>query len=188
MMQLFYFIFLKYKKLHHKSLVLGSGRNFKGRICVQHKGSADKHNYIKVDRFRNINLYGFILRIIDVFYVSAFLGLVLYENGLINFILLSEGVVKYAIIFSGSRWNSNNFVGSTQKLMNIKLFDAINSIEKFPRSGAKMARAAGSFAKIISKNNFKVVLKFNSGWQLKVSNKSLASLGIASNLSFFFLI
>jgi len=131
-------------------------------------------------------MYGFIIRIIDDFFRTAFFGLILYVNGLLNFILLSEGVVRYSTVFSGSLWEPFNFVGSTQKLLNIKLFESINSIEKFPKSGAIFARAAGCFAKIISKNREKAFLKLNSGWQISISSKSLASLGIASNLSFIY--
>jgi len=96
-------------------------------------------------------------------------------------------LLSILLFFSGSLRNSNNFIGSTQRIMHIKLFEAINSIEKFPFSGAKMVRAAGSFAKIISKDGIKAVLKLTSGWQLKVSNKVLASLGLVSNLSFIFI-
>jgi len=163
MLQQTFYIFSKYKKIFQKNLLINDGRNFKGRVCVQHQGAKDKHNYIIVDRFRNINMYGFVIRIIDDFFRTAFFGLILYVNGLLNFILLSEGVIRYSTIFSGSLLEPFNFVGSTQKLLNIKLFESINSIEKFPKSGAILARAAGCFAKIISKNREKAFLKLNSG-------------------------
>ena len=85
-------------------------------------------------------------------------------------------------IFSGRQQNKV-FVGSTQKLLNIKLFDSINSIENFPFSGAKLARAAGVFSNIFSKENEKSVLKLSSGWQIKVSNQSMAALGMVSHPS-----
>jgi ribosomal protein L2 len=47
-------------------------------------------------------------------------------------------------------------------------------------------RAAGSFSKIISKDNQKSVLKLNSGWQISLPNHSIAVFGVVSNLAFFF--
>lgn len=116
-----------------------------------------------MDRFRFINAFGFVLRIIDDFFRTSFLGMVLYENGLLNFILLCEGVLKNGLVFSGALQFLKCPVGSTQRLGNIVLFEAISSIEKFPRSGAVLARSAGSFAKIVSRDTFKALLKLNSG-------------------------
>jgi len=87
------------------------------------------------------------------FFITSFLGLVIYLNGLISFITLSEGVKKLSLVFSGIFFKFFLPIGSTQRLSNIKLFDYVNSVELFPFSGAKMARAAGSFSKIIAKDN-----------------------------------
>lgn len=163
MLQRQLFIFFKFEKFFKKTLVICSGRNFKGRICVYHQGRADKHQIFIIDRYRFLNLFGFILRIIDDFFRTAFVGLVIYENGLANFILLSEGVLKNAVIFSGNLKVFEAPIGSTQKLFFIKLFDSINSIEKFPFSGAIFARAAGTFGRIVSKDRISSVLKLNSG-------------------------
>lgn len=66
---------------------------------------------------------------------------------------------NYNIIFN----NINLKIGSTQSLAFINLFDNISSIEKYPLSGAKLARAAGSGAKIVSKSIEKSLLKLSSG-------------------------
>jgi len=159
-MQLFIFYKL-HKKLKCK-FVAAAGRNFLGRICVQHQGGCKKNMYLRVDRYRYINKFGLIFRIIYHFFFTGFVGLILYSNGLSSFILLSENVKKGNKVFSG-RNKVKASTGSTQKLLNIKLFDSINSIEKFPFSGAKLARAAGTFSIIFSKENEKSVLKMSSG-------------------------
>lgn len=187
MLQKQYFVFLRFEKLFKKTLVISSGRNYKGRICVYHQGKADKHQIILIDRYRILNLYGSVLRIVNDFFRTAFVGFILYENGLLNFILLSEGVFKNTLIFSGGFKVFNAPLGSTQRVFFIKLFDSINSIEKFPFSGALFARAAGTFGRIVSKNRIFSLLKLNSGWQLKLSSNCLASLGLASNLTHIFL-
>jgi len=109
-------------------------------------------------------------------------GLIIYSNGLVSFILLSEGLKKGFKIFSGSK-KIKYFLGCTQKLLNVKLFDAISSIESFPLSGAKIARSAGVFSNIFSKEHEKSLLKLSSGWQIRVSNHALASLGMVSHPS-----
>jgi len=145
-----------------------------------------KHNFFIVDRYRLLNAYGFVLRIIDDFYRTAFLGFVLYFNGILNFIIISEGVRKNSIVFSGNSWKNYTPIGSTQRILNIKLFDCINSLEKYPGGGALLARAAGACSKLMSKGRFRALVKLKSGWQIKLAVKSLASLGAASNLSFGF--
>jgi ribosomal protein L2 len=157
--------FFTFYKLHKKfkcKFVAASGRNFLGRICVQHQGGSNKNMYLKIDRYRYINKFGLIFRIIYHFFFTGFVGLIIYSNGLVSFILLSENVKKGNKVFSG-RNKVKAFIGSTQKLLNIKLFDSINSVEKFPFSGAKLVRAAGTFSNIFSKENVKSVLKMPSG-------------------------
>jgi len=89
-------------------------------------------------------------------------GLIIYTNGLLSFILLAEGIHKGSKVFSGKK-KVKASLGSTQKLLNIKLFDPLNSIEKFPFSGAKISRAAGTFSNLFSKANEKSILKMASG-------------------------
>jgi large subunit ribosomal protein L2 len=163
MQQLFFFIFYKYKHLFERNILINAGRNFRGRICVQHQGGRYKSFFIKIDRFRFLNLYGFILRILDNFFVTGFLGIIVYLNGLVGTILLSEGIKKSSVVFSGFIFKNFLPVGSTQKLRFIKLFDYINSVEIFPVSGAIIARAAGTSVKIIAKDAKFVFLKLNSG-------------------------
>jgi large subunit ribosomal protein L2 len=180
----YFFFFNKYFKKFSYGIAFSGGRNFLGRICVHHKGGGQKNKFLKIDRYRFLNQYGVILRIISDFYRTGFLGLVVYDNGLVNFILLSEGVIRGYRIFSGdAKIPFIDFTfGSVQKILNIKLFDSINSIELFPFSGAKVARSAGVSASIFSKENLKSLLKMKSGWQIVLSNHSLASLGVVSNL------
>jgi ribosomal protein L2 len=153
------FYIFSFNKLF-KSFIFGiaskSGRNFFGRICVQHRGGRAKLNALKIDRFRYINNFGMILKIFKDYYHTGFLGLVCYDLGISSIILLSEGVLKGNFIFSGGGVLANNIfsyskVGSTQLLLRANLFDQISSIEIFPLSGFKLVRSAGCSAKIISK-------------------------------------
>lgn len=156
------FLFSCIIRVHSISIVLSSGRNFFGRICVQHQGGAIKNRFLKIDRFRQLNQFGYICRILKHFFISGYIGLVIYTNGLTNFILLSEGLKVGFSLYSGYFFTENS-LGSTSKLINIKLFDSINSVEFFPFSGFKIARGAGVFSYLFSKDSFMSTLKMPSG-------------------------
>jgi len=150
------------QKRHSVGIVLSSGRNFFGRICVQHQGGALKNKFLKVDRFRLINQYGYVCRILKHFFFSGNVGLIIYMNGLSNFILLADGLRVGFFIFSGYIYSEVS-LGSTCKLFDIKLFDPVNSIAFFPFSGLKLVRGAGVFSYIFSSEAGKVNLKLPSG-------------------------
>jgi ribosomal protein L2 len=61
-----------------------------GKICVHHKSKGNKkYNYL-VDFFRRINSKGLLVKKLKIPLYSSFIGLILYENGLTSYILLSE--------------------------------------------------------------------------------------------------
>ena len=180
----YFFLFSNLKKKHSVNIVFSSGRNFLGRICVQHQGGALKNRFLKIDRFRQINQFGRICKILRHFFFSGFIGLIIYDNGLCNFILLSEGLRIGLRIFSGF-FQSNVNLGSSCKILNIRLFDNVNSLEFYPFAGFKIARSAGVYSYIFSRDNFKSNVKMPSGWQLRLSNYALGSLGMVSHPSHF---
>jgi large subunit ribosomal protein L2 len=148
-------------KRFSKKLTLGlsscGGRNFKGRISVAHRGGGNKKKYRAVDRFRRLNQGGCVIKLFKFPALSAFLGVVVYDNGLSSFVLLSSEVKVGFRIFSGEVLSPKEsfLTGSSLTLKDINLFSLINSIEKIPLAGASIVRAAGSSAFITSreKNN-----------------------------------
>jgi large subunit ribosomal protein L2 len=165
-------IYIKYhfqRILKNSSICLSSsgGRNFLGRICVYHKGAGNKNLFRRLDFYRRLNQLGFLLKVFKDSFRTGYLGLVLYETGVSSFVLLTEGLFVGSTIFSGFELNFQKKLldlnGSTSLLKNVGLFSNISSIELFPLSGAKIARAAGAGALIISKDFNKVSLKLVSG-------------------------
>lgn len=152
-----------------KNLRLGtyfvSGRNFLGRICVHHKSGGHKRNYKLIDFFRRVNAFGFIYKIIKDLNRSAYLGAILYENGLFSYIILSEGLSLYDLIFSGSidlkKYKLNK--GYALPLIYINLFTIVNNIESFPFYGSSFSRAAGTSCLLVGKKKDKIIVKFKSG-------------------------
>ena len=58
---------------------------------------------------------------------------------------------------------NNNFVGFSNIARFSGLFSVVNSLESFPFSGSKIARAAGSSAYVIGKEEKNVIVKLSSG-------------------------
>lgn len=187
-MKLFFnYFFHNLEKKLRIGFVKTSGRNFSGKVCVHHKGGGNKRSIYFVDFFRRINSYGFILKVVKTSLFNSFLGLVVYQNGLTNYIILSENVKKNSKIFSGSFYNKSDFsFGYSLPVSYIPLFSPVNNIEFYPFSGGLLARSAGTSAVVTSKTNDKVSLKLKSGWNLSISNNCICSVGLASNSTFKF--
>jgi len=94
----FYFLITKKLRIGFQ---FGVGRSF-GRISVFHRGGRLRKSFIFVDFFRRINSFGFIFKIIKTSLFTSFLGLIIYENGLTNYIILSENSKVNNLLFSGS--------------------------------------------------------------------------------------
>jgi large subunit ribosomal protein L2 len=166
---------LNLKFFHYKlnkklvvGLVSNGGRNFLGRLCVYHRGAGNKNKYRFIDKFRRLNKFGILFRIVKDSIRSSFIGLIFYENGLISYISLSDGVSLGSTLYSGiSLQPISSFynLGSSFPILFMNLFSKISCVELFPLSGSKLARSAGVSAHLIAKDKFKgtATLKFNSG-------------------------
>jgi large subunit ribosomal protein L2 len=160
-----YFFYNIKKKLSIGTRPL-SGRNFLGKICVHHRSGGNKKKYCYIDFFRRINNYGYIYKIIKSSNRTAFIGGIIYENGLFSYIIISETVKIGTKIYSGTiiKYKSNtNIIGNSIIMKEIKLFSIVNNIEKYPFSGGSLIRSAGTSAIITTKINNQVMLKLKSG-------------------------
>lgn len=160
------------------------GKNFSGRICVFHRGGGFVRKYRLLDIHRRLNLNGVIYNVIYDPNRTAFIGLVLYENGLLSYIILSHSLTVGSKVFSGEVVANDIPVydGSSVSLKYINLFTIVNNIELRERQGASLCRAAGTSAIIISKTEKSAILKLKSGWHLTIPLECIASLGYCSNM------
>lgn len=155
------------------------GRNHSGHICVFHRGGANK-SYKILDIHRRINLVGFITKIIYDAVRTAYLAFILYQNGFLSLIIITEGKKIGDKIFSGSLSKLYNN-GSTILLNKVKNFSNISCIETRPSFGAALVRSAGNGALLLHFNNNKAVVKLRSGWIVYLSLNTLVTLGFVSN-------
>jgi len=168
-------------KLSAKGIASTGGRNFKGRVCVFHKGGSTKRLNRVVDLYRRVNHKGLLYKILKDSNRTAYLGVIIYENGLLSYIILADKTFISNNIFSGVSKNNILTNSSSNSLANLPLLTVINNVETYPFSGAKLARSAGTRALLTRKVNNMVFLKLTSGWQISVAKDSLASIGLVSN-------
>jgi large subunit ribosomal protein L2 len=166
-------------------VVKSGGRNFLGRVCVNGRGGGNKKKYRVVDYLRRVCSMGRLLRISYDSFRSAFLGLLLYNNGLVSYIILSNDIFVGNFVYSGIYSDAIlvKDLGWAVPLSSISLFSVISNIELEPYKGAKLARSAGVSCILTGREKNKAIIKLRSGWQVSVSEDCIASLGPVSNPS-----
>jgi len=184
---MFEYSFRKIEKYLRYGYISSAGRNHTGMICVHHHGGGQKRRGYKVDFFRRINSFGFLAKIQKTSFFSGWLGLVLYQNGIISYILLADKVKVGDRLYSGSvipnQKNRQSLVlGSSLALFNIPVFTCVSNLEYFILGGGKLARAAGTSGILASKiTDITFLVKFKSGWGFIFSGGNMCTIGQVSN-------
>ena len=167
-----------------KSLTFGKistgGRNNLGRITSRGKGAGQKNKYRLVDFFRKKDdIKAKVQRIEYDPNRSAYLALVKYEDGEMNYILAPNKITIGDDIVSGR--NKDIKIGNCMPLCDIPAGTDIHNIELTPNGGAKLVRSAGSSAQIAGVDENYSLIKLASGEIRKVINTSRATIGTVSN-------
>jgi large subunit ribosomal protein L2 len=71
--------------------------------------------------------------------------------------------------------------GNAMRLKDIPQGFLINSVELYPNNGAKIARSAGCYAKVIGRNGDRIQLEMRSGETREFSQDCIATIGAVSN-------
>ena len=158
------------------------GRNNFGRITSRRRGGGHKRRYRIIDFKRNkFDVFGEVMSIEYDPNRSSRIALVNYEDNEKRYIIAPDGLSVGNKIIS-SRDNKIEFnAGNCLTLKNIPEGMLIHNIELKPGKGAQMARSAGTYARIMAKENNMVTLKLPSGETRMVSDSCLATLGTVGN-------
>ena len=167
-----------------KSLSFGKtssgGRNNLGRITSRRRGAGHKNRYRVVDFHRKKDdMTAKVERIEYDPNRSAYLALIKYEDGLMNYIL-SPNKIKIGDEITSGR-NKDIKIGNCMPLSDIPAGTDIHNIELTPNSGGKLARSAGSMAQISGLFENYCIVKLASGEVRKIINTSRATIGSVSN-------
>ena len=167
-----------------KSLTFGKtstgGRNNLGRITSRSKGAGHKNKYRLVDFYRaKDDLKAKVERIEYDPNRSAYLALIKYEDGTMNYILAPNQLNIGDEIISGR--NKEIKIGNSMPLSDIPIGTNIHNIELAPNGGGKLVRSAGSSAQISGIDENYCVVNLSSGEIRKIINTARATIGTVSN-------
>ncbi|MDR1879004.1 MAG: 50S ribosomal protein L2 [Bacteroidales bacterium] len=167
-----------------KSLLLtkkrSGGRNNEGKMTMRYMGGGHKKMYRIVDFVREKD--GIPATVKTIEYDpnrSARIALVFYADGEKRYIVAPHGLQTGQKILSGKGVSPD--VGNTLFLSEIPLGTVIHNIEMQPGQGAKIARSAGSYAQLTSREERYVTIKMPSGEIRRILCTCKATIGMVSN-------
>ncbi len=157
-----------------------AGRARSGRITVRHRGGGVKRLYRIVD-FGQEKL-GMLAKVIALEYDpyrTAFLSLLEYQDGEKRYILAPKDLKVGDEIICAEKVEIK--IGNRIKLKNIPVGTQVFNIELEPGKGGKLAKGAGTAAKVLAQEAGMVHLTLPSGEIRKVSQECFATIGQVSH-------
>jgi len=167
-----------------KSLVVGKkasgGRNNQGKMTMGYLGGGHKRRYRIIDFKRTKDGIPAVVKTIEYDpNRSARIALLFYANGEKTYILAPNGLEVGTTVMSGAEAAPE--VGNALPLSVIPLGTVVHNIELRPGQGAKMARSAGTFAQLVSREAGYAILKMPSGEVRKILATCKATIGSVGN-------
>jgi large subunit ribosomal protein L2 len=156
------------------------GRNNQGRMTMRYIGGGHKQKYRIIDFKRNKD--GISATVDSIQYDpnrTANIALLIYEDSEKRYILAPNGLRVGQKVISGSGIDPE--IGNTLPLSDIPLGTLVHSIELQPGQGGVMARSAGTYAQLTSREGKYATLKLPSGEIRMVLNTCRATVGIVGN-------
>jgi large subunit ribosomal protein L2 len=156
------------------------GRNNNGRITAYHRGGGHKRRYRLIDfKRRKFDVPGTIDRLEYDPNRSAFIALVIYEDGEKAYILAPQRVQPGDKVVAGERVDIRP--GNAMPMQNIPVGTIVHNIEMRPGAGGKIARSAGTYAQLVGKDQGYAQLRLSSGEMRMVRGECIATIGAVSN-------
>lgn len=157
-----------------------AGRNNRGSITVRHRGGGAKRKYRIIDFKRNKdNVEAVVAGIEYDPNRSAHIALLHYVDGEKRYILAPKGLEVGQSVYSGE--SADIKTGCAKKLKNMPVGTLIHNIEMKPGQGGKIARAAGSSAQILGKEEKYILVKLSSGEMRLILAECKATIGEVGN-------
>ncbi len=156
------------------------GRNNTGKMTMRYIGGGHKRKYRAIDFFRSKD--GISASVESIQYDpnrTALIALVVYEDGERNYILAPSGIKVGQVIRSGKGVAPE--VGNALTLGEIPLGTLVHNIELYPGQGGVLARSAGSYAQLTSRDGKFAVVKLPSGESRMILTTCRATVGTLSN-------
>lgn len=173
-----------YKGAPEKSLTEGKrktgGRNNTGRITMRFLGGGHKQRYRIVDFARTKkDIEATVLRLEYDPNRTAFIALIEYTDGEKAYILAPQRLAEGDKIIASERADIK--VGNALPLKNMPVGTIIHNVEMKVGKGGQLARAGGTFAQLVGRDQGYAQIKLSSGELRMVRGECIATVGAVSN-------
>lgn len=156
------------------------GRNNQGRMTMRYIGGGHKRKYRIIDFKREKD--GIAANVESIQYDpnrSARIALLKYEDGEKRYILAPNGLAVGQTLMSGE--DAAPEVGNSLPLSKIPQGTLVHNIELHPGQGGVMARSAGTYAQLVSREGKYAIVKLPSGEVRMVLVVCKATIGTVGN-------
>ena len=156
------------------------GRNNKGRITARRRGGGHKVRYRVIDFKRTkYDVPAVVERIEYDPNRSSFIALIKYEDSELSYILAPQRLREGDVVIAGKSVDIKP--GNAMPMQNIPVGTIVHNVEMKAGKGGQMARAAGTYAQIIGKDQGYTQLRLISGELRMVRAECMATIGAVSN-------
>ena len=163
-----------------KPIKKSGGRNNTGKMTMRYLGGGHKKRYRVIDFKRNKDNMEATVKTIEYDpNRTAFIALVIYTDGEKRYILAPNGLKEGQKIVSGDQVAPE--IGNSLLLANIPLGTDVHNIELKPGKGGMLARSAGSYGTLTSRDGKYAIIKLPSGESRMVLTSCRATIGETSN-------
>ena len=163
-----------------KPMQKSGGRNSQGRMTMRYIGGGHKRKYRFIDFKRDKD--GIVAVVESIQYDpnrTARIALLVFPDGEKRYMLAPNGLKVGQKVESGSGIAPE--IGNTLPLAEIPLGTLIHNIELHPSQGGVMARSAGTYAQLTSREGKYAIVKLPSGESRMVLVTCRATVGIVGN-------
>ena len=163
-----------------KPMKKSGGRNNTGKMTVRYLGGGHKRRYRLIDFRRDKD--GIEATVKSIEYDpnrSARISLLAYADGEKRYIIAPQGIQVGQKVVSGDAVAPET--GNCMKLANIPLGTDVHNIELKPGKGGALARSAGSYGTLTSRDGKYAIIKLPSGESRMVLTTCRATVGTVSN-------
>lgn len=157
------------------------GRNHHGRITARHRGGGARKIYRRIDFKRTKDGMRALVQAIEYDpNRSCHIALVQYEDGIKRYILAPAGLTAGDDVESGEQVEPK--IGNTMPLRRIPPGMDVHNIEMNIGQGGKLVRAAGTSARLLSRNDNWAIMVMPSGEIREVRSECRATIGQVGNV------
>ncbi len=155
-------------------------RNSSGKMTMRYMGGGHKKRYRVIDFQREKDGMPAVVKSVEYDpNRSGRIALVVYEDGEKRYIIAPNGLKVGQKIMSGK--DASPDVGNALKLGDMPLGTIVHNIELRPGQGAALARSAGSYGQLTSRDGKYAIIKLPSGESRMVLTTCKATVGTVSN-------